>query len=565
LPLLKWYDTPEFCSYVCAASMGIGDTGYKIHYFPWTIKGHSSLWNALSLLLETSSRVNFFVFTLIDRYTKFWVLQRFLIYGLIFTTSFILLSNLSIPLSFPVLVAITNGSSGLGPFGTTNPTFSLPAFHFTGFTQDSSSVIGVPPTCTDEDCLSYFLPGGLANVNGSWYHLTNGVQGLNGTSAPRGGLLGGDPPASDPLGGLLDGLVKRQLGTGSIGSLSTDLNQVAGNSINWTEFSANQTREFGVKDPAYLTYNAQGYRLDFSPYTGEFPQYNKQCATYSVLLNQTLIACIGTESDVQNSSSLVGGLQVCDPLGFFGNPCTSDETVTLQYTTRLQIRISHATTAYSLRNATILSISEESTPIDYPVNVDAFFQAFTSPFQQSQLFATLDALTNDNASSSLTSQLVLSLIADFAFSGQGPLDGPHQLRNLMSYAMVIGSLLQDEVANSGQQAVTKVVYTVHIAPMTLYLFIVLGSLILLWCLPIMVWSTLQVASNTSGFPEVDFASKIVPGVVEGLSNAESKEIGTKLGGDTQVFLGEGVGGSGKVAVVLDTAPLGILRKDVVYN
>jgi hypothetical protein len=55
----------------------------------------------------------------------------------------------------------------------------------------------------------------------------------------------------------------------------------------------------------------------------------------------------------------------------------------------------------------------------------------------------------------------------------------------------------------------------------------------------------------------------------GLSNAESGDVIRRLGGSTNVFVGEGTregidGDAGKEAIVLDTAPVTQLRKGVEY-
>jgi hypothetical protein len=353
--------------------------------------------------------------------------------------------------------------------------------------------------------------------------------------------------------------------------------QMLANTPNWTAYNANQTRDHGIKDSqlAYIAYNALGYRLDFSPFSGPWPQHNRHCSTYSTaaLLNISLTACIATEIDSQNVSTIIGGLRICDPtLGLFGPTCepeSSPDDSPMQYTTQLHLQRSRATTACSLRNATIISVQNESKPIDYPVPVKWFFEAFTAPLEQSKLFALMQSV-NNAASSSVTSQLTLSLAADFAYAGMGPLDGAHQVRNMMAAAISSGTIMQDNIANSGPQAVTKMVYTVRIAPATLYAFIILGTLILLWCIPVLVWSNLRRTANASGFPEVDFATKWAgASTMAGLSNAESRDVIRRLGGSTNVFVGEGTresidGDGGKETIVLDTAPVTQLRRGIEY-
>jgi hypothetical protein len=604
-----------------------------------------------------------------------------LIYALIFTSSFILLSDLTIPLSYPILTPISNGSSGLGDFGGTEPTFSLPAFHFSNYVQDTSQVFGVAPICLDDGCVSYFLPGGLNWINNSLAILSQGIEGLNNVSLGMGagnlgvvsgiagllgagsggdtsglagllgsggdtsglagllggsggddsglsgllgllggsgdtsslaGLLGGSGSgndSSDGLGGLeglldgnssdtslagllggnssdtsdlLGGLKKRQpekrqgsLSASPLGNAQNIASQLLANAPNWTAYNTNQSQAHNVPDSelAYVTYNALGYHLDFTPFTGAWPAHNRNCSTFSTtaLFNISLTMCVATQDEGVNASTVVGGLRVCDPdLGIFGPKCdpnSGPDESPMQYTTQLHIQRSRATTACALRNATIISVQNEGPLIDYPVHLPWFFAAFVGPLEQSAIITLLLSSGDNSASSSVTSQLTLSLAADFMYAGMGPLDGNHQVRNLMASALSSGCLIQDNVANSGAQAVTKLVYTVHIAPATLYAFLILGTVILLWCLPVLVWSNLRCTANASGFPEVDFATKWAGSTMVGLSNADSSGVVRRLGGGTNVFVGEGGGegeGDGKGAIVLDTAPVAHLRRGVEY-
>jgi hypothetical protein len=405
-----------------------------------------------------------------------------------------------------------------------------------------------------------------------------------------GGLFGNDTSLSGILGSLFGGggpgglNITTLLGSGNplavLGGLkersvsprqadiAAGLAQIAGNYVNWTSFIANETAAHGTSDLAYVVEGEKGYLLDFTPFTEtEWPQFNTVCANYTAILGLGLITCVATDTNSDSSSSIVAGLRICDPLGLFGQPCPTDNPE-MQYAARMHISTSRATTAYSLSNATILSISDQTDKQDYPINVKDFFTSFISAFQQSKLFAAL-FFQDNSATSSVTSQLVLSLAADFQYGGEGPLSGDYQLRNLMTYAIVIGSLMQDEVANSGRQFVTRIAYTIHISPATLYAFITLGTVILLWNLVVLGWSSSRLTANTSGFPEIDFASKwAAGGATEGLSNAVSRSVVQRLGKGTNIFLGEGLleGDVGsRDVVVLDTAPVPPLKKHVLYS
>ena len=541
----------------------------------------------------------------------------------VFVASIILLSSVTIPMSFPVLVPIANGSVGLGEFGTADPTFSLPAFKFTGFLSDSTQVVGLPATCQQDGCQSYFLPGGMDSVNQSCQLALQGVPdtenlcatlAASGSSGDMGVLMGllnngGIPASAAPshvpslldvnLTAILDGgdtffkgngHRKRQLdelfpntqkstptgppAPGSVNlssivpgvNLGGPLSLFSGNALNWTAFRENQTRLFGTNELGYITYDAKGYLLDFSPVTGAWPAFNNICGTWmaAYLFNLSLTVCIASDTDGLNQSTIVAGIRTCDEFGLFGPQCSDDTS--MQYTTRMRLRKANGTTAYALNNGTILSFQDLSDPVDYPVNITLFFESLTAPFHQSKIVQWLE-FGSPTGTPDITSLLVLSLMADFAYDNSGVQDGTHQLRNMMASAISTASVFQDIVANASKQAVTKIIYTLRLSPVTLYAFIILGCLVLLWCLPVMWWSSRHLTANTSGFPEVDFASKgVLAQTMEGLSNAESRGVVQKLGGDLDIFMGEAVREITEARmIVLDTAPAENLRMGVVYS
>ena len=592
--------------------MGFEYKWHKFHNILGTISCNCSIRPDLLVLVEIYSCVSLFSVYLIGRFTRVWLFQRLILYLLVFTCSIILLASVSIPISFPVLVPIANGTSGLGEFGGTDPTFTFPEFHFGGYLQDATSVVGLAPVCDGDACYSYFLPGGLNSVNTSCERTTAGIPGQEnfcamlknstglsggdlGTLGSVAGLLGGSDNSTEgvdilgalrngsgstlgdvlaggssliPGAGVLGGLLKKRQLNPATSNYTSQLMAINANSVNWTDFRSNLTHDFGNQELAYITYNASGYHLDFSPAPTTWPSFNNLCTSYSAStsFNVSLTFCIATEAAGESSATIDAGIRYCDDIGLFGLPC-SNESTAMVYSTRMHIRSAYGTTAYSMSNATIISFKELSTPVDYPLNVTAFFEALTSPFLQSRIVAILE-FGSGNAAVDTAPILALSLLADFVYGGQGPRDGPNTLRSMMANAISSASSVQFEGPNSSPQAVTKIIFTIRLAPATLYTFIVLGSLVLLWCFPVMIWSTVHLTGNTSGFPEVDFAAKIgSAGALEGISNAESKGIVQKLAG-SDIFVGEsgreGMEGGKAAMIVLDTAPVEMLRKNVSY-
>ena len=610
--------------------MGSYHTWDKVDYIHRLVSCDWFIWTGLPFPFQIHASVYPPILVTDTRYTKFLIFQRLLLHIFVLVASVILLSSVTIPMSFPVLVPVANGSVGLGEFGTSDPTFALPAFKFTGFLDDSTKVVGVEPTCQGNGCFSYFLPGGIDSVNQSCQVSFQGAPNVNeicsmlaatGSGGDMGILQGvlndgvipaSNPPTNSPPS-LLDvnlteilnggdsffskehGQRKRQLndlfptsgnsppspspspdsGTGSLNvsgvppgvNLGALLTDVSGNYFNWTAYRENATANYHTTDLAYVTYDSKGYLLDFSPLKGDWPEFNNICSTWSAsyMFNITLTVCVASETDGLNQSTIVAGIRNCDTFGMFGPNC-ANATTEMLYTTRMHIRKANGTTAYALGNGTILSFGDLSDPVDYPVNITLFFNSLIAPLLQTKLVQWLQ-LGSPNASLDITPLLIISLLSDFAYDNSVPWDGTTQLRNMMASAISTASLLQDIVANASPQALTKIVYTLRLAPVTLYTFIILGCLVFLWCLPVMFWSSRYLTANTSGFPEVDFASKgVLAQTMEGLSNAESRGVVKKLGGDLDVFMGEAVREVSEARmIVLDTAPAEKLSRDVVYS
>jgi len=519
---------------------------------------------------------------------------------MVFTCSIILLASVSIPISFPVLVPISDGTSGLGEFGSTDPTFGFPAFHVNGFLEDPTYVVSLDPPCASDHCAGYFLPGNLASINGSCARMTAGVPGaeqlcanlaasgldggelgavgavtgiLTNTSAVLGGMFGKNRP-----GGFGTRLLKRAAANGTSGVNTAPLLGTVNNAVNFTDYYKNASKAFGTRDLAYVVYDARGYRLDFINYTTDLSQWPQgQCTTFRPTLdvNFSMSLCVASTTNNQNTSSILFGIRACDQTTLFAPACTgAGADPNFLFATQLNISTQRGTTAYNLKNGTILSFVPTSDPEPYIVNASEFLLAMATPFLPSKIMQTL-ALDQPGTATDVAPLFILSLLYDLSYtSPSGPSDGNSVLRSYVAALFADACLVQLEGPNTSPQAITKIIFPVRIAPATLYTFIVLGGLVLVWCLPMMVWSSTQLMANTSAFPEIDFASKIGVNahIVEGLSNMESRAITRKLGGDTDIFVGEGMRevavdaiSSRKAAmVVVDTAPVARLRRGIKY-
>jgi hypothetical protein len=93
------------------------------------------------------------------------------VYLLAFSSSIVLLISVSLSTSFPLLTQYTNGTSGLGEFGSLDSNLWVQSLQFAQFVEDKTKVIEIEPTCSDPGCASYILSGGLKAVNISWNHL----------------------------------------------------------------------------------------------------------------------------------------------------------------------------------------------------------------------------------------------------------------------------------------------------------------------------------------------------------------------------------------------------------
>jgi hypothetical protein len=355
-------------------------------------------------------------------------------------------------------------------------------------------------------------------------------------------------------------------------ALPSLLQTILNNYVTWADLNDKKTRQYGNKELAYVTNNSTGYHLDFSPFSGRWPKFNRRCVRTTLIPGIQMLVCIATDTDDDMASSIIGGLHVCDDvLGVLGNSCTPDDGnfLTPTFSTRLNISRAGATVGYSLRNSTILSLREEwASPL--PINVTWFFKSFTSPFATPKLFA-LTELLGTHHLTSLTPQLIFSLAMDFLFAKDGHLDAFHILRNIMALGIAAASVWQDEVENSGSQALTTYIYTVEIDRASLFVFIILGAVTIGLCMGQLFWSTSRLPPRSSAFPDLDLASRNVGlglGELDGLSNGETTDYLKKLGPHTYFYVGEGIkiGRNGRLqaVVTVDTSPLAPLRENVSY-
>jgi hypothetical protein len=97
----------------------------------------------------------------------------------------------------------------------------------------------------------------------------------------------------------------------------------------------------------------------------------------------------------------------------------------------------------------------------------------------------------------------------------------------MANAFSSASIMQNGQLNSGVHSLRSIFYTLQIAPPAFYAFIIVGCMLIAWCLPLLLWCSTKKLPNSTIFPEIDFAARMKENVLrqmEGMSNTTSTKI-----------------------------------------
>ena len=359
-----------------------------------------------------------------------------------------------------------------------------------GFLGASNFVIGMTPiSCSGLNCTSAFLPGGLLLARRT----------------------------AETLNGTLLNLNASLLNTGQ----------------------------------AILINNAPGYQLEFFPVDDGF-SFNAEtdCGTYGQSRGDGLHVCFGSN----NSTLVVGkpigfqsadftGWSVCPSNLYNAGRCFNDMdwTLTLQQTTSMLLYKRYATVAYDSRNLSILSVESVSTPEPAPIDADAVREIATVVF-----------MPGPNATSDDT-EMVNSLLFGMGFALrlyednfpndqllplvllQGFISVPFQF-STTAWQWVNATQGSNESTLYALPAdlettatISDVTYRAIASKWTIYVFITLTGLLLIWCNSIFLWILRQKTAipNSSSFVEVDIGSKSAyPSEVIGLpEDGTSPQVG----------------------------------------
>jgi hypothetical protein len=220
----------------------------------------------------------------------------------------------------------------------------------------------------------------------------------------------------------------------------------------------------------------------------------------------------------------------------------------------------NVTTAYSLRNSSILSSEAQGPPTTVRIPAEGI----------SSVAGRLWNLT-EKAPENVEELaiIILMLHTNSLPISTGAFTEMDILRSFLTFMLHFAS---DPLPPTPQYHgfVAKDTYRIIISTYSQYIFAVLGCIIVLWCAVLLTYCGMNgVGPNLSLFPEFDFATKVdipegMPVLLAGMGNATSSEIQERIKGE-MVYAGSVNVGNGQKRVGIGTnSNLGVLRHGESY-
>ena len=284
----------------------------------------------------------------------------------------------------------------------------------------------------------------------------------------------------------------------------------------------------------YVIVNATGVQLDF--FAGPEPSFEPVDCSVHGTNTSGLAACV---KNVNNS--LYFGWSLCPQNLIATGGCTENLTWSTSPTLDTWLSVSSlvTTTAYSLGNLSILSVTPE-TNSQYFVNIPA-----------EGIRSILDyALTNNSVSVEL-------LVSAIQLSNSLVRSEAEQLRIFRGVLAIVilgwGTNGSELGPATGYYAASG--YRITVSPITRAVFAVLSVGVLSWSLLALLfcWFLGSPSPNSSQFPEVNFAAKVVPddGILAGLGNTTSMAVIKRIQGQV-LYVGSMPSGNGAERVAIAT-------------
>jgi hypothetical protein len=225
-------------------------------------------------------------------------------------------------------------------------------------------------------------------------------------------------------------------------------------------------------------------------------------------------------------------------------------------------------------NYTIIDLLQIENRTDYAVNTSQLFSAFVSPFFNFPVTVGIDtnessdfyksSLYNINNSANISfvrDLFVEGLVFNFASNGPGECPTP-QLRGFLASA--IGYSTNYNTYNESY-IIAQQTYAFEISPVAMVMFTMLSAMALLLCILIAVLFPGTISPNMASIsPEMTFAGKLEPDMLDGLSNATSAIMISRFK-NVRIHVGGSVV-NGKLSVVMSTEKTGLrpLERNVEY-
>lgn len=265
-----------------------------------------------------------------------------------------------------------------------------------------------------------------------------------------------------------------------------------------------------------LINNAPGFQVEFSPVRPEFKFNSTDCEIYMHSLGDGLYICAASDGLQMNV-----GWTICPSALATANTCSENTTWTeaLDQSTTVAMYKRYATTAYNLKNVSIMSIESISAPeqskID-PSDFTFFCDLVLGSIPKNLNYS--DPVGFNAGASRYTVQFGLGWILrlykdEFNRYNNG---GLTLLQGLIAVPLQFSTSIWQQSGYSTLPADMKVTATVATASYraiipfwTVLVFGVLASILLFWSITCLAWAYFlgPATPNTSPFPEVDITSK----------------------------------------------------------
>jgi hypothetical protein len=300
----------------------------------------------------------------------------------------------------------------------------------------------------------------------------------------------------------------------------------------------------------YVVDSAPGYEVEFFPFQNDDNlNISQDCRTYSNLLTAFELCIKNRHPDliIGTAGEMIGWLSVgwtaCYASALSDNSCLQQPVSwneSLSGTMQAHVSTIKLTSGYNLFNSSIQFTTAVTEPETYYVGAADLFSIFDTIFANSN--------TTTSGPQGILIPWITSSISDSSQNNRRIPSEYNQIRALLLLSLVyvnsaylIGNDTSTSRITTGHYVHSR--FRIQINPHLLVAFVVLGCLVLVWCwvITIICSAGCIIAPNSTDFPEVDFAARVIKSddfrqILDGLGNASSEKVKDHFMGKT-LYLG----------------------------